>query len=380
MAEQDIPRLLHLPDELLIHILEVGDFQLKHFATLSVLCKRFNRLAIPYLYRRFKVSHGLSYKELDGYKKYGGHTRILEINYTTRMLTSDKTGMGTGRGVPLFLQNFPNITTFIFSDFLGISFNHFIFIIRTVVTLNLHLKNVEFHRREESGLASVKREVDAFLDKPMMNGGFAKVERLVVVYTGKYGIYKTERMNTADRMECLRRAFGRSLETVVELGVTATNYLKRPPEVDGKGGGYFVEGAGWWECGRQLKVVEVAVDCWPFWEMPFVDLRGEGIEELRVAVRGVKQEEAGVFDDVPRNIHSRFPNIRVLKIFSLEEFGADMAMHLFDLENIAKQLLFLKTIVWFTRLTESSGAGVLSSKKTFIVNRVREGVWRGFGS
>ncbi|RVD83694.1 uncharacterized protein DFL_005473 [Arthrobotrys flagrans] len=351
------PNLLHLPDELLIQILSSGNFQLANFATLSRVCKRLNALAVGYLYNQFTVSHGLSYKELDGFRKFGAHTRVLEMHYTPLMLTADKARVNTTSGLPKFLTHFPNITKVVFINTLGISYNHFLYIIRKTLTSNLCLKHVEFHATVLAKNSALRGDIVELLDKPMVNGTFARLEKLVIVYTGN----KRGEMDAAERMEGFRKAVGRSLETVKELGVFVNSYLRRLPEVEERKGW---ECKGKWEM-EGVRKVEVVVDCWPWWDMGVVDLGGGGVEELVVGV--------GVWEVKRR----------------LRMIGADGALQVSDLRDIARTLVYLERIVWFCKLGwgDELYPKFLTERKVFLVERVNgvggrvevreEGEWEG---
>ncbi|KAK6355678.1 hypothetical protein TWF718_000071 [Orbilia javanica] len=369
--------LLQLPEEVLVQILSTGGLSPKHFVALSRVCQRMHRLAVGYLYRDFFVSHGLSYNELDGFCKFGVYTRILEVNYTPNMLTADKTFLNTTRGFPNFVTTFPNITKFIFSDSMGISFSHFLYIIRKTLTINIRLTHAEFHSRVPAKGVTLKNEVRNLLEQPQICGDgaeFAKLARLVIAYIGNKDSYRKREMDTAERMEGFRRAIGRSMESVIELGVFVTSHVRRPP---GQEGGYKENGwgsKGLWEI-RKVKKLDVAVDCWPYWEMGFVDLRGEQVEELTIGVRGVKGEEVGWFSDVPDNLYQRFPKTGVLKIFGEDRIGADLTLQVSDLRDIANSLPFLRRIMWFSKLGEGDEhyPDFLTERKVFLVERM-EGV------
>ncbi|KAF3174101.1 hypothetical protein TWF788_008811 [Orbilia oligospora] len=352
--------LARLPDELLIHIFSAGGFKLKNYVALSRVCRRLHHLASSYLYRDFVVSNGLSYKELNGFKKFGAHTRTLDINYTPSMLTADKAHLNSTVGFPKFIINFPNITKFTFTDSLGISFNQFLFIIRKTLVLNPCLKHAGFRCRTPARGVGIRDDIEKLLDEEMTDGNYAKLEKLVVFYRGTKRAFEIGETNTSERMEAIRRAVGSSMESVSDLKVFVTNYLGVPP----KGCEDRWTSRERWGMGR-VKRAEIVVDCWPEWEMGAVDLSGEMVEELSV---GTGKEMINLAN-VAENVHSRFPNVRVLKFFTVGRVGPALMLRASDVRVIARRFLFLERV-------ESGGEGYSecfsTGRKVFVIKMIHE--------
>ncbi|KAF3292618.1 hypothetical protein TWF132_005338 [Orbilia oligospora] len=352
--------LVRLPDELLIHIFSAGGFKLKDYVALSRVCKRLHHLASSYLYRDFIVSSRLSYKELNGFKKFGAHTRALDINNTPSMLTSDKAHINSTIRFPKFIINFPSITKFTFTDSLGISFNQFLFVIRKTLVLNPRLKHAEFRCITPARGVRIRDDIEKLLDEEMADGSYGKLKKLVVFYRGTKRSFEIGEINTSERMEAVRRAVGRSMESVLDLKVFVTNYLGVPP----KGCEDRWASRGRWGMGS-VKRVEIVIDCWPEFEMGVVDLSGEMVEELSVGTR----KETMHLANIAENIHSRFPNVRVLKFFTVGRIGPGLTLHASDVRVIARRFLFLERV-------ESGGEGYSecfsTGRRVFVIKMIHE--------
>ncbi|EGX45227.1 hypothetical protein AOL_s00173g328 [Orbilia oligospora ATCC 24927] len=194
----------------------------------------------------------------------------------------------------------------------------------------------------------------------MTDGSYAKLEKLVVFYRGTKRSFEIGEINTSERMEAIRRAVGRSMESVLDLKVFVTNYLRMPP----KGCEDRWVSRGRWGMSR-VKRVEIVVDCWPELEMGVVDLSGEMVEELSVGTR----KETINLANVAESIHSRFPNVRVLKFFTVGRKGAGLMLHVSDVRVITKRFLFLERV-------ESGGEGYSecfsTGKSVFVIKMTHE--------
>ncbi|KAK6500469.1 hypothetical protein TWF481_010812 [Arthrobotrys musiformis] len=371
---EDKTTLTALPPELLDQILSTGILKRSDFAVLARVCKRLHTLSIERLYREFTVSHKLSDKQLEGFKKYAIHTRSLEINFIFIVLVGDKTRMGTRGGCKTFLPSFGSITKFSFTGE-RYSFIQVLYITRKALTLNLRLKCFELIFRSDCLYDTRWKDIEVLLD--VEGEEYAKLERLAVFFRSLSSSEAREEsngkqwwMNTVQNMEVVRRAIGQSMKSVVDFKVLATNSFQLPPE------GVEYSAGKRWEMGGVRKA-EVMMDCWPYLESGVVDFGGEKVEEVKVVVGLIKGEEVGWFSDVPGNIYARFPNVKVLKIFCVDRIGADLTLQLRDLEEIAKKLAYLKEIVWFSKLNEGSTVPMtrdMTEKKKFVVERVG-GAW-----
>ncbi|KAK6514801.1 hypothetical protein TWF506_007163 [Arthrobotrys conoides] len=154
---------------------------------------------------------------------------------------------------------------------------------KTLVS-NLNLKHVEFHCLAPARGVGVRDDISKLLDEEMVDNEYARIETLGFVYTGSKKSFENGEVDVAERMGAVRRAVGRSMGSVLEFRIFVTNRLGRPPfEVFGDR--WVVRGV--WEMERVRKM-EVVVDCWPWWEMGGVDLRGGWWRSWVLGRRGEK--------------------------------------------------------------------------------------------
>ncbi|KAF3913377.1 hypothetical protein ABW20_dc0106792 [Dactylellina cionopaga] len=120
-----------------------------------------------------------------------------------------------------------------------------------------------------------------------------------------------------------------------------------------------------------LKKLELTLDCFPIWEMPYINANFTSVEELSLAFPNYRREDADDFQNVASNLRREFPNLQRLKIFALKALGLSSVMQVTDLQKIENFLLALETIEWiaFSPLDEGQ-----SLKRVFTCERAENSV------
>ncbi|KAK6530460.1 hypothetical protein TWF694_003812 [Orbilia ellipsospora] len=263
------------------------------------------------------------------------------------------------------LSSFPNLRILALRDLMNLDENSFIHFLRELVTTNLTLKRFDCSRFRLGDSAPMDENLEKLLERPMNDGGYAQLEELNLVYFGSIDRHRSHKGDMAERVFYLRRALGRSVESVKSATIRITCSIARPTPK-------FV--SGYFPIGdkipfRKLKTLHITIDCFPIWDIPFISASFHTVEEVWLGLPCPNLREEENFEQVAKNINKHFPLLRILKIFARDKIGRECTMQISDLEKIANTIVSLEKIEWVMRVYPLQEDKPPSLKKEFICNR-----------
>ncbi|KAF3940980.1 hypothetical protein ABW19_dt0208419 [Dactylella cylindrospora] len=201
----------------------------------------------------------------------------------------------------------------------------------------------------------------------------ARLETLTLHFSGSQQNFRTEKGDVANRIEDLRLALGRSVETIrgaeVRIGSLATGLGPETSRLQKAG---YIPPASFlpWNF-LVLKNLSLMVDCFPAFTLLFIKANFATVENLTLTIRGpLRPMSIYEHEDIPTNIREQFPNLCRLNIFSTQRFGGPAAIACYHLVATAARVTLLKDIRYIFSEDYSESK---CEMKRFTVNRDEHG-------